>query len=544
MNVDAQPAQPPKRRRIYNLNNEEVSSGGLAKPTLNAAVNQRMRLLVLHLHEVFAFLFEFDEEGLLKIDETMKLTSAIWTCYTLKKQEVNTTGSVKTKVNDTTEVTINGITKKIGELKGHFTTICDGYGLQFIQTQPMKDLRGTFQVNLCLIYAFRFRCNEGVYLNNVYKRGEMNGVDKVTKVSSWGVKPAHYSLTYGSNFPPSMQSALMQQLGAAALLIALCETIITDYQQKWVNAVCAQLAGIPNIESIAHLLKGSRDKYIDLVTRVLDIACFGIARQAHKAAFTWNMLRALHAQNAAYVAWTKTIKYKTVEGRTMLDYGAFLDEKTVDKHALEMDWSGKRMWRIYNRIAAIEFQLLMVPGANVDVYAQWLTYSATGVWGEDVAILKTMFDKVPIIRSNYGDAFNARRTKGKYQKVNLYSAVMVCKLASAAQTTLGAVDQYIGVRSAAVSGKAYSKWDADDRREGLLEVGEGGMRGIISGTNRLIDALSAHKVKMLSEIRKKGGIQYGTTSWYKVDDTSTYENYGTEVDTVVNLENVFIFGHV
>lgn len=135
---------------------------------------------------------------------------------------------MNTKVTDDNDVEINGNSEKVGRLKDIFTTCCKGYGLEFTSTPAMKDLRGTFQVNLCLIYAFRFRCNEGVYLNNVYKRGEIGGIDKVTMVSQCGVKPAHLPFTYGANCPHSIQSALMQQLGPTALLIGLCEIVSQD----------------------------------------------------------------------------------------------------------------------------------------------------------------------------------------------------------------------------------------------------------------------------------------------------------------------------
>lgn len=111
------------------------------------------------------------------------------------------------------------------------------YGLEFNNTPQSKEMRGTFQVNLCLIYAYRFRCNEGVYLNSTYKQGEGAGVETVIPIDSWGVMKHHLPFMYGANFPPSMQSALMQQLGPAALLIGLAETTSAAFQGKWESAV-------------------------------------------------------------------------------------------------------------------------------------------------------------------------------------------------------------------------------------------------------------------------------------------------------------------
>lgn len=79
--VETAEQQSAKRRKIYNFQNEKVSSGGLAKPTLNTPSDEKMRLLVLYLHEAVATLFKFDEASLLQVDETMKITSTIWTYY-------------------------------------------------------------------------------------------------------------------------------------------------------------------------------------------------------------------------------------------------------------------------------------------------------------------------------------------------------------------------------------------------------------------------------------------------------------------------------
>lgn len=67
------------------------------------------------------------------------------------------------------------------------------------------------------------------------------------------------------------------------------------------------------------------------------------------------MLRALHATNAAYLTWAKTVKLKTINGQETLDLGTILTDKMVDREALKMDWSGKGMWFAYNRISQIKF---------------------------------------------------------------------------------------------------------------------------------------------------------------------------------------------
>lgn len=98
------------------------------------------------------------------------------------------------------------------------------YGLKFDATPAMRDLRGIFQVNLCLMYTFKYRACEGVYLNTTYKTTVgKDEVDVDRQMKSWVVHPPHTPFSYGANFPPALQAASMQQMGAALLLIGLGE---------------------------------------------------------------------------------------------------------------------------------------------------------------------------------------------------------------------------------------------------------------------------------------------------------------------------------
>lgn len=58
------------------------------------------------------------------------------------------------------------------------------YDLKFDSTPAMRDLRGIFQVNLCLMYALKYRAGEGVYLNTTYKvavQADGSDVEKMMK---------------------------------------------------------------------------------------------------------------------------------------------------------------------------------------------------------------------------------------------------------------------------------------------------------------------------------------------------------------------------
>lgn len=218
----------------------------------------------------------------------------------------------------------------------------------------------------------------------------------------------------------------------------------------------------------------------------------------------------------------------------MYEYGPVLTEAQIPKHIGEMDFSGKGMWNVYNMVAKVEdFQLKCVDGAATAVYSQWLSYTVTGLWMEDTAILRHVFATEPILRKDYGQAFVKRRSTGKFQKVKLLPAHYVCKLATAAQTNPQTTDPYVRIRCPSVSGRATTKWDADDARNVFLERGATQIGITSTQPSVLQDALDAHKKVMQAKIRRDGKVDYGTTAWYKVDGTSGMDSYGTDDPIIV-----------
>lgn len=274
-----------------------------------------------------------------------------------------------------------------------------------------------------------------------------------------------------------------------------------------------QLSGIPNIGALTDLIKGTRGTHAALITSILDIAALGTARQVHKASFAWCMLRAATA-GRNYLTWAATI-HETNDGNGGLIFspGAVLTDREVRRLVGETDYSGKKMWLLYGEVAKKTFQMACVPGADMEVYRQWLSYSTIGLWTEDTAILETIFDVKPILRCDYGDAFKERRTKGIDQDVKMYTPVWVAKLASAAQTHLGAVDPYVACRAPCISGKAVSDWADDDVRNIYIEPVGGPSRIAAAGPMRLKDALDDHKRKIERVLTRYKKITYGTTSW-------------------------------
>lgn len=93
----------------------------------------------------------------------------------------------------------------------------------------------------------------------------------------------------------------------------------------------------------------------------------------------------------------------------MYAFGIKLTATQIPKCLGEMDFSGKGMWNMYHQVAAVkDFQLKSVDGTKTEIYSQWLSYTVTGLWMEDTAILRHIFGKDPILRKNYGTAFTRR----------------------------------------------------------------------------------------------------------------------------------------
>nr|QRW42410.1 MAG: nucleoprotein [Wuhan Mosquito Virus 6] len=542
---------PKKKRRVIDGDGNVVNSGGLPKPSLDATKNKKMRALILHLHEYYYVLFAFKDADLLNIDETIKVTGLLWTLYCLKKMECNDSGTIKTKVTASTTTTINEKEVNVYGQKDTFVNICALYGLAFTRnSQESLNMRGIFQSNFFLIYQFRYRCAEGLYQNNSYKIMD-TGEEKNTYrlVEAWGVMSRHLGLTYGANFPPSMQSGMLQQMGPATLLIGLAETKNVKYQEKWINAVQTQMKLVPGINALAKKLAGSKQQYKEVITSILDIAAFGVAKQVHKASFCHAMLRTLITANADFKSWRSNIARgadggKAVPGNSTLkapEIGIMIPDAMLDLFYFTMDWSGKGMWKTLRHVSTCQFFLKSRGAEFKEVYSQWLSLSILGLWTEDMAVIEKVFGVVPIKRSKYSIAFEDRRLKGDLLPVKIMDPQYVCKLSSAAQTKLGATDQVVGIRTPVLSGKAVSNWKDDDERRVYLLPEEDGVQVTRGDTFAVARAkLAHHKARILTELEVAKKLSYGTTNWFRFPHEPVNGEEFIDDPNPVILRNEFI----
>lgn len=185
-----------KRRKIIGPDGNEISTGGLAKPQLDDTQNKTCRLLIHHLHMAFFVRFKFvvTADGHYNLDSLNSLTSLIWTLYLKTKQEANKVGRAREKITSTGSFTLNGVTVETAHLLDVFSRICKLYGLEFLGKDTTPQLRGNFQANLTLFYAFKFRCQDRLYVNNTFRKTEGEREGDSTPLHYWGVMRTHWPL--------------------------------------------------------------------------------------------------------------------------------------------------------------------------------------------------------------------------------------------------------------------------------------------------------------------------------------------------------------
>lgn len=89
------------------------------------------------------------------LDSLNSITSLVWTLYIKTKQEANKVGRPREKIATSGNFTLNNITLPTAHLINILNETCNLYGLEFLGKETTPQLRGNFQANLTLFYAFK-----------------------------------------------------------------------------------------------------------------------------------------------------------------------------------------------------------------------------------------------------------------------------------------------------------------------------------------------------------------------------------------------------
>nr|UQS95351.1 MAG: nucleoprotein [Byreska virus] len=523
-----------KRKTVLvDANGKETVSGQQKKAKKDDTLNNKMRALIHHLHEVSAISFKFEEVDYLSLEKTMQLTSNIWTAYVVLKQQSSGSGRVAEKIKD--NQTFKAGDKEVGK-DAYIADVKKLFGLydvKFVNTEEDLQKRGCFQSNLSLLYTFKMRMQEGVYMNTKFTISETKDAKKEVEVSQYGVQPRHYNLLSGSNFTPMCQSALMQSLGPATLLINLARCTDTKFQPKWKEAAKACMSGVAGINGIVELIAGTGAAHSSLISNVLDICNFGIAKINNKAMIPWCLLRTLNIEHPPYKLWAMRLLRIPVQGHEHPLFTMPTIPTDFSEDILNIDFSGKGYWNFHKKVADKEIKMKMLDESHANIMGQYLTLSMTGLYDSDTAVFKFMFGEDLKPRKDYGSCLASRKSKGKDYSVKILKPVHVSKFATATQGKYGLNQQLDMVPSQRMSGMtSYTMIDNDAYTQSLKSKGT---NLFISSINpsELEGVLWKQKEFIESKIGSSRKVELGTTSWFKVDATSSRTNYGSTVQDVV-----------
>lgn len=146
-----------------------------------------------------------------------------------------------------------------------FEKICSLYGIGLGREEDHKKSKGCLQSQLALIYSFKYKMQENLYLNDKFTTSDSKDERRDIEVSQFGVMPRHYCLLGGANMTPTLQTALRQGLGPATILINLARCTQPIYQEKWKKMAVECFSGVVGIMDAVNLIAGSGNEYADII---------------------------------------------------------------------------------------------------------------------------------------------------------------------------------------------------------------------------------------------------------------------------------------
>nr|QGA87316.1 nucleocapsid protein [Culex orthomyxo-like virus] len=572
MSVRAQ-RNDAKRQRLEFVDTEgkPATSSGLSKPALDPEANGLAKRVLYHAHCAVMSLSGMGEAFYSQLEPMCLITSNLWTAHTIIKQEGNGKGAVKNRVNGTLPVVLGDKSVFPEDFVVILRGVLELYGLK-PGTEAYEKFKGCFQTHLTQMHAFKLRQAEVQFMNKNYTVGtSAAGKEQVVQMHLYGVQPAHMALCYGANFPPSMQTANMQQMGPATLLVGLARQKMPVYQEKWERAVNQQMGGVANIKEIASLIGGAGGAAKHFIEKTLDICAAGVVRSSCKGAIPWMFYYKAFAEDTAFVAWFGKIKLvplaapeaegmevsddaaatgegasgsqrpRVVQPRYTLDFGGPLTAELVPDVLKTLDMSGKGFWNFYRLASEVEFKALQVPQGNVEHYRQAISLAMTGLYFDDLATIRHVFGHEPFLRKETVNSFADLKKMGTATAMKLWAPVHVAKMATAAQSKWGAGQDHHIIPAYRISGRGVQRVTENSPLAKRLGVTREHADLRTQGEAALLEALTRQAQRMRTGILHEGTLETGTTEWFKVGATSNAGCYGQAVNASIERTGLTIF---
>lgn len=439
----------------------------------------------------------------------------MYSLHQARRQEMNDgSGSAKTKFNSnaghTIEVHEETKTFTSAQLKAIYNRAMAVVGFK---KENYSTWGGNVQTILTILVCFGERLREvrimpvGIVTS---KRTVGDTVEThVMDFKRMGIKPQHRQLCSGAGFKPFVKSGVAQSLGPLTQVSMLSLSPDDRYARKWVAAVCRTLAFVPDIESIARLLKTHRaGENQGIVSHLANILMIVGGREQRRV--TPPLSAFMHYMT----------KKATAESPAEFD----------QQRALDIDFSGKGAFAFYKWLMGSGIQYTLNIN-NASMTRQILFHAMFGTYVEDFGVLSFMTNNTRWLkRSEMNDAFISMKASSPSlegaKKVTVLPLTVYSKMASAtlfkdAATTTQATNAcpiFAGYRVRKFTNEMEMALKAEDTQSGNLTT--------VQAACTHLGAYTAHLLKVTGA----KDYQAGTVSWHKIDDV-TPETDGTPVDS-------------
>ncbi|QQO86215.1 nucleoprotein [Lake Chad virus] len=515
MEVDPTPSQPvrPTRKRVNNAG-EEIGAGGkraLTGLTLTQKVliHQAIAFMILQVvTEIFKCSFK---DMFTDIHLGVYAMNQIWSIHNYFRTQNNSGRSAivaKVDNSDTSyQFTLHGksITVVKEKLKSIYKTCIE----KVFDWNHMDDWMGSVHTIMALWNLFGARLSEIRIMPNAHTISieKDNKTTVVKEFSQYGIPAGMRHFATGTDYKPTMKSALAQSMGPVTIIAQLSEAKDNQFAGKWVDAFKRAFSHVPHVEEIAKFMLINKTAALTKINGYLmAIVGYTGSREQKRIAFPPGSL--------AYMM----LAYKSDSKQYLFN----------DVHASKFDFSGTGAYRMYSKMIALAQQFpLKINVSDPNKARQILFHAMFGTHVEDFGILTAMTDVGDWLRrKDFEEEFKAMRASSAKVSGAFYPIALryYSKVCSSLNTKM------IGGGSAPITNcQIFSGNRKRIVTEGMKSLGQQGMAGGLASLDK--DSIEKMLREHLEVVRSTFADNYeaGTVKWRKFDEL-TWDKEGEEVD--------------
>lgn len=441
------------------------------------------------------------------------------TAYNILRQRSNSnSGKLESKVRANAANRANGI--DLNQLLEQITRIAIWFGLPFTNAKGKKNhWYGTALPLIAYFSIFKNRMAEvrtGAETLMIQTKDDKGKPVVVSRnITKLGMRTYHAPLAHGWSFPPQIRGSIARSIGPAALMGCIILDHKSQFAAKYKDALVESVKFIPGIATILDTIFKNKDKKNTdfCITLIMDIAMLMTPRTVRKGSPPICMLYGLvkPALLAIFTATESTHQAK--QAGPVLEH-PFSWEQYVDFCIHNFDLSNQGL---FNTIQANRDNTFLGPeGVNADLYREAVFHATFGTMYEEQTVLHKLTSYANWhTRQQMREAFQKMGQANSTMEFKLISPVYGSKLASACLTDLSPTSHQQIIATPTFSGKQTQPVMA-----GTIEELDNAMPASGEGLNKVDGCrtfLHMFFIKLLERVRKRKGMMYGTTNWYRVD---------------------------